>query len=556
MSDRAVVSNCILTGNSATYGGGVSCSWDGVALSWGTLYNCALVGNTASIAGGGAYFGTLNHCTLSGNSASYGGGTSGSTLNHCTLSDNSAFGASAYGGGAQYSTLNHCTLSGNTAAVGAGAFSSTLNYCTLFDNSASYGGGGTFGGVLNHCLVSGNSASYDGGGAYQGALNYCVLTGNSAIRSGGGAWGRRPGGEGGDDYVCILNNCILSGNWASEDGGGAWGAMLNNCTLSANEAPEGGGVSYSALTNCIVYYNDAASGPNFLNSTFNYSCTTPHPGGIGNIANEPQFVDWGSGDFHLRPGSACIDAGNNTGAAGTTDLDGNPRIVNDVVDMGAFESLTMSIWANTAAPSVADAGPDSAAELGVKFRSDVPGTVIGIRFYKADANIGIHVGNLWTSNGTLLAAATFSNETDSGWQQALFATPVAIASNTVYVASYHANNGHYSADLNYFLGKGVDNPPMHVLMNGVFGGNGVYAYGASSLFPNQSYNAANYWVDVVFQSRDFTHTDLHPGDAGESQHLDRRLAAVHGDGNLLGWERAGYHQPGDMDLLSHGGGDD
>jgi hypothetical protein len=25
---------------------------------------------------------------------------------------------------------------------------------------------------------------------------------------------------------------------------------------------------------------------------------------------------------------------------------------------------------------------------------------------------------------------------------------VAIASNTVYVASYHANNGHYSADVN------------------------------------------------------------------------------------------------------------
>ena len=81
---------------------------------------------------------------------------------------------------------------------------------------------------------------------------------------------------------------------------------------------------------------------------------------------------------------------------------------------------------------------------------------------------------------------TFSNETASGWQQALFATPVAIASNTVYVASYHANNGHYSADINYFTGKGVDNPPLHALTNGVSGGNGVYAYGASSVFPNQT----------------------------------------------------------------------
>ena len=99
-----------------------------------------------------------------------------------------------------------------------------------------------------------------------------------------------------------------------------------------------------------------------------------------------------------------------------------------------------------------------------------------------------------------MATVTFTNETASGWQQVLFATPVAIASNTVYVASYHANNGHYSADLNYFCDKGVDNPPLHALMNGVFGGNGVYRYGASSVFPNQTWNAANYWVDVMFQA--------------------------------------------------------
>ena len=151
-------------------------------------------------------------------------------------------------------------------------------------------------------------------------------------------------------------------------------------------------------------------------------------------------------------------------------------------------------------PGEVDGGPDSAVELGVKFKSDVAGTITGIRFYKASANTGAHTGNLWTITGTLLATATFSNETASGWQQALFAAPVTIASNTVYVASYHANNGHYSEDVYYFQGKGVDNPPLHALTNGVSGGNGVYAYGASSAFPNQTWNAANYWVDVVFQA--------------------------------------------------------
>ena len=159
----------------------------------------------------------------------------------------------------------------------------------------------------------------------------------------------------------------------------------------------------------------------------------------------------------------------------------------------------VTMWSDTTTPTQVDGGPDSAVELGVKFKSDATGTIAGIRFYKATANTGTHVGNLWSSAGMNLATATFSNETASGWQQVLFATPVAIASNTVYVASYHANDGHYSADPNYFL-TGVDNPPLHALANGVSGGNGVYAYGLSSVFPTQTWNAANYWVDVVFQS--------------------------------------------------------
>ena len=158
-----------------------------------------------------------------------------------------------------------------------------------------------------------------------------------------------------------------------------------------------------------------------------------------------------------------------------------------------------TLWPSTAVPGVVDAGPDRAVELGVKFRSDVAGSITGIRFYKASANTGTHVGNLWTSTGTLLATATFTGETASGWQQVNFATPVSITANTVYVASYHANNGHYSYDNNYFSVNGVDNPPLHALANGVSGGNGVYAYGSSSIFPNQTWNACNYWVDVVWQ---------------------------------------------------------
>ena len=52
----------------------------------------------------------------------------------------------------------------------------------------------------------------------------------------------------------------------------------------------------------------------------------------------------------------------------------------------------------------------SAVELGVKFQSSATGTVSGIRFYKSSQDTGTHTGELWSSTGTKLATATFTNE--------------------------------------------------------------------------------------------------------------------------------------------------
>ena len=161
-------------------------------------------------------------------------------------------------------------------------------------------------------------------------------------------------------------------------------------------------------------------------------------------------------------------------------------------------SCPCTIWPSTTVPGIPDSGPDSALELGVKFRSDIAGYVTGIRFYKGPANTGVHIGNLWDSSGSLLATVTFSGETSSGWQQAIFSSPLAITANTVYVASYHTNVGHYSDDQNYFAGTGIDNPPLHALADGMSSFDGVYAYGPTSSFPSQGWNSSNYWVDVVF----------------------------------------------------------
>lgn len=157
-----------------------------------------------------------------------------------------------------------------------------------------------------------------------------------------------------------------------------------------------------------------------------------------------------------------------------------------------------SIWSDATVPGEASTPVDSSAvELGVKFRSDVNGYISGVRFYKGINNTGTHVGNLWTNTGTLLATATFTNETTTGWQEASFASPVQVTADTTYVASYHTEVGHYAFDRSYFAGSTISNPPLRALADGEDGPNGVYKYGVGE-FPTDTYFSSNYWVDVAF----------------------------------------------------------
>jgi parallel beta-helix repeat protein len=324
LANDAVLVGFTLTNGAADNGGGVYCESTSAVLT-----NCVLTGNWAYGygQGGGAYRGTLNNCTLTGNSAWDGGGSDYSTLNNCTLTGN-------WGSGASDGTLNNCTLSGNFAAPdgwpgdGGGAYNCTLNNCTLTGNSANvnapWGGG-------------------HGGGACGGTLNNCTLSGNSAV-FGGGACGIPPiiGLGGGYYSYSTLNNCMLTSNSADYGGGGAEGSTLNNCTLTSNSASDdGGGSIYCTLNNCIVYFNSAPVDGNYdPSSTLNYCCTTPLPGGVGNITNAPLFLNYAGGNLRLQSNSPCINSGNNAYVVGSTDLDGNPRIVFGTVDIGAYEYQT------------------------------------------------------------------------------------------------------------------------------------------------------------------------------------------------------------------------
>jgi len=168
------------------------------------------------------------------------------------------------------------------------------------------------------------------------------------------------------------------------------------------------------------------------------------------------------------------------------------------VTITANPGLPVSLFNPSDMPFILTTDDPNAVEIGVQFQTSVAGTVSAIRFYKSPYNTGTHVASLWNASGTLLARATFTNETGDSWQQVNFASAVALTPGVTYVASYHTTVGQYSSDSEYFTSP-VSNGPLTAPVNA-----GVYGYGSGSTFPTNTFNAENYWVDVVFN----------PGSAG------------------------------------------
>jgi predicted outer membrane repeat protein len=222
-------------------------------------------------------------------------------------------------------------------------------------NSDNRRGGGVVlrsGGSVSNCIIR-NCAAIQGAGAFLnngGTLDRCIVQDCS-----GGTGGD---GDGGGAYVSLsglVRNSLFIRNRTSGYGGGIYGdtgGTFENCTLTKNEAAQqaGGFIcenSFSGvrLRNCIIYDNSATNGyPNWRNLTsshITYSCSYPIPSGTtGCFTNAPQFVS--ASDWHLQSNSPCINTGDNSYAQGTKDLDGNPRIIGGVVDMGAYECTSGS----------------------------------------------------------------------------------------------------------------------------------------------------------------------------------------------------------------------
>jgi parallel beta-helix repeat protein len=287
--------------------------------------------------------------------------------------------------------------------------SPTIKNCIITQNSAQGRGGGiacieNSSPTITNCIITNNIATrgYGGGIACfnnsSPTITNGIITGNSAVGSGhhgGGIYCH-------DHSNATINNCIISGNTAGHRGGGLsayWSSpTITNCTVIGNFSLEGGGISSFResnpfVINCIVRDNiaaDAADGnqlalistlrvwPAFYPTEMTVSFSDIEGGqadacvddgctlnwGDGNIDIDPNFVNPGywddantpaepnddyfvTGNYHLLPMSGCIDAGDNNSVPAYTDIDGEERIFNDTVDMGADEAVTHPADFNT-----------------------------------------------------------------------------------------------------------------------------------------------------------------------------------------------------------------
>ncbi|HEX5150554.1 MAG TPA: N,N-dimethylformamidase beta subunit family domain-containing protein, partial [Parafilimonas sp.] len=257
----------------------------------------------------------------------------------------------------------------------------------------------------------------------------------------------------------------------------------------------------------ITTPSDGASSP--AGTPINITGTASDAGG-GVVAGVEVSVDGGT-TWNAATGTANWSFSFTPNTQGSLTI--KTRAVDDIGNLetpGSGVTITIgpagpticpcTIWPSGSVPGT-EADPDNQpVEVGVKFRANVNGYITGIRYYKSATNTGIHVGSLWGSNGDNLAQATFAGESSTGWQEVSFTSPVAITAGVTYIASYHTNTGHYAEDDFYFSSSGFSSANLSALANGEDGPNGVYVYSASSAFPTQTFNASNYWVDVVFNT--------------------------------------------------------
>ena len=350
-------------GEYATLGGGVLCVDSTITIARNVITGNVARGEMGQTLGGGIH---LQGCAadvsgnvISGNTADRGGAIAvdgGSVRIRDNIVDSNR--ATGDHGGGIYAATSDIEITGNV--VQGNEVGEELGY--------GWGGGIVVFGAGSRALLVGNtirdnaapsigSGTYIDDGATATLRNELVVRNRCAAQGGSGVYV-----DGLDDVgstVAIENSTIASHDCPAEVGGNA--LFLERS-------------SRVQLVNVILWGN--AGDDTYTDDTSQisarYTLSQEALPGEGNLSADPLFVDPGAGDYHLRPGSPAIDAGDPA-----TPFDAEPDPDGGRVDLGAYGGTAEAGGRSGGA----EPGPEPSPDPGV-----APGLAHAARFDRGSGN--------------------------------------------------------------------------------------------------------------------------------------------------------------------------
>lgn len=344
--------------------------------------------------------------------------------------------------------------------------------------------------ALSGCIVAGNTVGSIGGGIYNGGtmtLTNCTVSGNTATEYHGAIFNKGTltmtdsvieGNFGCGIYniegTLTITDSLIAGNTA-DTGGGIYtynGTItITGSTIAGNTADTGGGIYVVPqlpvvlnVCNSVITQNQAdgngddifrsgTSGTLSVRNTLSsYTDWTDSENCLLYDPDKPLFRDAAHGDYTLAEDSQAIDKGNNTYVTTETDLAGNPRIVNGIVDIGAYEFQGSSPAEQLATPMILTGNKGVYASYGANRHQ--------IRWNAVENAVGYEL--------------TYTSDNRDGWTSVITTETSAVITGLTYgdEVSYRVRalgEGSYS-DSEWSEGKTFIVCPMDINNDGDIGG--------------------------------------------------------------------------------------
>jgi len=442
------ISNCTMTGNACGLYLGISYSNSYYSFTY-QVSNCKINGNTTN---GGVYmyngsqsYGAtfeFDNCVIAENTGSQFGGMRFNTyaysttnhiiVNNCDVVKNVASGLTAKAGGilTQSNDFDYAKTKCEWRILNSRIIDNTV-YTTATtasaDNSWPYIAGGisayTHTTHILGCVISNNSAiSTEGIDVTGGVASYANGTSTSSSNTGD------PVGR------LYMTNCVVANNLAQTTDTNGTGGIRTAKTATVKNT-----VAWNNKRGSVI--DNSRWSPNYT-QPYTYCAsqasttsdfTTDSTNIVLDSLTQPLFVAPSSmvgattiatdlsnlvADWHVLPNSPLIDAGDPNTAFITylpaTDMDGNPRIGNNIADIGAYESANTTFnqsitWNQELSADLTDV----TLTLNATATSGLP-----VTYTSSDENIATVSGNVLTLHAPGYAIITATQPGNATWNAA------------------------------------------------------------------------------------------------------------------------------------------